>query len=153
MAKQKTNPTDVDVGAFLDNVADDQQRADSFVLLKMMQDITGLKPRMWGPTMVGFGEYHYKYASGHEGDCFQVGFAPRKGQISLYFMPGVGRFAAGLKTLGKHKTGKACLYIKRLADIDLTVLRGMLEKSYTEMKEPAQQKKRPEAAMNKRPKK
>ena len=128
MSEQKTKPTDESVIAYLEAVPDAQKRADSFVLLKMMQEIMGEPPRMWGPSMIGFGEYHYKYASGHEGDSFQIGFSPRKGAISLYFTCDLeGEFAEPLKSLGKFKTGKGCLYVKRLADIDLAVLRSMLE--------------------------
>jgi len=128
MSEQKTKPTDESVIAYLEAVPDAQKRADSFVLLKMMQEIMGEPPRMWGPSMIGFGEYHYKYASGHEGDCFVTGFSPRKGAISLYFTCDIeGEFAEPLKSLGKFKTGKGCLYVKRLADIDLAVLRSMIE--------------------------
>ena len=127
MAEQKTKPTAVSVESFLNKVADVQQRADSFQLLELMKDITGEKPRMWGPTMVGFGTYHYVYATGHEGDCFRTGFSPRKGSFSLYVSCGLHQFARLLKKLGKHKAGKGCLYVKRLADIDLKVLRELIE--------------------------
>ena len=128
MYEQKTKPTDQSVNAYLEAVPDAQKRADSFVLLRMMQEIMGEPPRMWGPSMIGFGEYHYKYASGHQGDCFVAGFSPRKGAISLYFTCDIeGEFAEPLKSLGEFKTGKGCLYVKRLADIDLAVLRSMIE--------------------------
>jgi uncharacterized protein YdhG (YjbR/CyaY superfamily) len=91
--------------------------------------------------MIGFGAYHYKYDSGHEGDCFLMGFAPRKGSLSLYFMPGLHRFAASLKKLGKYKTGKACLYIKKLADVDLEVLRDMMERSFAMIKEHVEERR------------
>lgn len=127
MAESKTKPTAASVDAFLKGVADAKQRADSFRLLEIMQEITGQPPKMWGPTMVGFGDYHYVYASGHEGDTFLTGFSPRKGALTLYFMAGLEeRFAAQLPKLGKAKASKGCLYIKRLADVDLDVLREMI---------------------------
>jgi hypothetical protein len=127
MAEQKTKPTAVSVEGFLNKVADAQQREDSFHLLKLMKDITGVEPKMWGPTMVGFGDYHYVYASGHEGDCFLTGFSPRKDSLSLYVTCDSAKFAPLMKKLGKYKAGKACLYVKRLSDIDLDVLRELIE--------------------------
>jgi hypothetical protein len=128
MAERKTKPTDVSVDTFLNGVADAQQREDSFRVLEIMKEITGKPPKMWGPTMVGFGDYHYIYASGHEGDTLLTGFSPRKGALTLYFMAGLDeRFAAQLKKLGKVKTSKGCLYIKKLADVDLAVLREMIQ--------------------------
>lgn len=135
MAEQKTKKTNASVQEFLNKVADVQQREDAFAILKMMQTISGHKPKMWGPSIVGFGEYHYKYESGHEGDCCQIGFSPRKGNLALYFMPGLACFEAHLKKLGKHKTGKSCLYIKRLADVDEAVLREMIEVGFSKMVE------------------
>jgi hypothetical protein len=132
-AEQKTKPTKVSVEGFLKKVADPQQRKDSFIILKMMKEITGLKPKMWGPTMIGFGDYHYKYASGHEGDCFITGFSPRKGAFSLYIMPGCGRFPDLLKKLGKFKTGVSCLYINKLADVDVSVLRQLIQAGFDSM--------------------
>lgn len=128
MAETKTKPTAKSVEAFLDAVPDAEKRADSQTLLELMQDITGEKPRMWGPTMVGFGEYHYVYDSGHEGDMFLTGFSPRKAALTIYFMAGLDeRFSAQIKKLGRCKVSKGCLYIKKLADVDLKVLRGMIE--------------------------
>jgi hypothetical protein len=127
VAEQKTKPTDVSVDSFLNGVADAQQREDACKLLEIMKEITGEAPRMWGPSMVGFGAYHYVYASGHEGDTFLTGFAPRKGALTLYFMAGLEeRFAKLLQKLGKFKNGKGCLYIKKLADVDLAVLRELI---------------------------
>src|SRR5437016_9644740 len=132
MAEPKTKPTEVSVDSFLNGVADAQQRADALRVLEIMKEVTGKPPRMWGPTMVGFGEYHYVYASGHEGDTFLTGFSPRKGALTLYFMAGLEeRFAAQLKKLGKVKTSKGCLYIKKLADVDLAVLREMIQANVT----------------------
>ena len=152
MAEQKTKPTKVSVDGFLNKLADAGQREDAFTILKMMRKITGLEPKMWGPSIVGFGEYHYKYESGHEGDCALIGFSPRKGQMSLYFLPGLVRFEKYLEKLGKHKTGKACLYIKKLADVDLDVLREMMEIAFAQMGEPAQQYKRAEPVKKSRKK-
>jgi len=117
MAKPKTKATEVNVDLFLNGVADVQQRADAFQLLEIMKEIAGQQPKMWGPTIVGFGEYHYVYDSGHEGDTCLAGFSPRKSATVLYFNAGLEeRFAAQLPKLGKFKASKACLYIKRLAD-------------------------------------
>ena len=151
MAEQKTKPTTVSVESFLKKVADEQQREDAFAILALMKDLTGLEPKMWGPSIVGFGEYHYKYASGHEGDCCLIGFSPRKGNLSLYFIPGLERFEAQLKKLGKYKTGKACLYIKKLADVDCAVLREMIQAGFAMMSQKAQQNER--AAPAKKPRK
>ena len=133
MAELKTKPTAVSVDDFLAKVENDTQRADSRVIIDMMQKISGHPPVMWGPSIIGFGQYHYKYASGHEGDCCRIGFSPRKGQMSLYFMPGVCKFHRYLSKLGKHKMGVGCLYIKRLTDVDVKVLCEMIEAAYAEM--------------------
>jgi hypothetical protein len=134
MAEAQTKPTEASVEAFLKAVDDEQQRADSFTILQMMQEITGQQPRMWGPSMVGFGDFNYEYASGHKGVCFRTGFAPRKGNLTLYFSSGLEeRFAKELKRLGKHKASKACLHIKRLADVDLAVLRQMIEQNLADV--------------------
>ena len=134
MAELKTKATEVSVDSFLNGVADAQRRADAFTLVKIMKDITGMPPKMWGPTMVGFGEYHYVYASGHEGDIFLTGFSPRKSALTLYFMACLEqRFGAQLKKLGKVKASKACLYIKKLADVDLAVLREMIQASVAQL--------------------
>jgi hypothetical protein len=134
MAKPKTQPTEASVDSFLNGVADVQQRADALQLLAIMKEITGQPAKMWGPTMIGFGQYHYVYASGHEGDTFCTGFSPRKGALTVYFMPGLEeRFAAQLEKLGKFKTGKGCLYIKKLEDIDLAVLREMIQTTVAQL--------------------
>ena len=129
MADQKTKPTAVSVEAFLDRIADETRRADCKTLVKVMKRVTGAKPVMWGPSIVGFGSYHYKYASGHEGDACLVGFAPRKSEISLYIMSGFAGREALLEKLGKHKAAKACLYVKKLADVDLAVLEELVRRS------------------------
>ncbi len=112
--------------AFLDLVVDETKRKDSYVLLELMEKITGSGPKMWGPSIVGFGSYHYKYASGHEGDAPLVGFSPRKQNISLYLMPGFEGQETLLQELGKHKTGKGCLYINKLEDVSLPVLEKLI---------------------------
>lgn len=134
MAENKTKPTGVDVVEFLNNVPDERKRQDAFVVLEMMRDITGEEPKMWGPTMVGFGSYHYKYASGREGDYFITGFSPRKQNLTLYIMAGFEQYDELMAKLGKYTTGSSCLYIKRLSDVDQTVLRELVAKSVEHMK-------------------
>jgi hypothetical protein len=132
MAELKTKKTAVSVDSFLKAIADDRQRVDALELSKMMADLTGQPARMWGPSMVGFGENHYVYDSGHEGDIFLAGFSPRKGALVLYFNAGLQeRFATEFKKLGKRKASKGCLYIKRLSDVDGTVLRKMIKDNVT----------------------
>lgn len=133
MAQNKTAPTDGSVQAFLQTV-DEKRRADCDALLALMQDVTGEPPVMWGASMIGFGSYHYTYASGREGDSFVVGFAPRKQNLVLYIMAGFEQYDALLARLGKHTTGKACLYIKRLADVDQAVLRELVSQSVAYMR-------------------
>ncbi len=128
MAENKTKPTTLSVPAFLDACAD-ERRADAKALAKLMQKVTGDKPTMWGPSIVGFGSYHYTYASGREGDAPIVGFSPRKAANVLYGAIGFGGAEGLLAKLGKHTTGKGCLYIKKLADVDVTVLETLLEKA------------------------
>jgi len=129
MPENKTQPTHLSVQSFLDACADDQQRADAKALAKLMQKVTGQKPTMWGPSIVGFGSCHYKYESGREGDMPLVGFSPRKAANVLYGAIGFTGADAVLAKLGKHSTGKGCLYIKRLADVDGKVLETLLEKA------------------------
>ena len=118
----KTKATPVGVDEFIDTVADESKRADAKKIAAMMERVSGCEPKMWGPSIIGFGQYHYKYASGHEGDMARIGFSPRKGNIVLYIVDGFSGYTDLLAKLGKHKTGKSCLYIKRLADIDEAVL-------------------------------
>ncbi len=129
MAKLKTKPTTASVTDFLNAVDNDQRRADCFAVVRIMTQATGAKPKMWGPSIVGFGDYRFTNARGGSTDWFLIGFSPRKGDLTLYIMPGSARHAELLRTLGKHKTGKACVYIKRLADVDLDVLRRLVEDS------------------------
>ncbi len=131
----KTTPTGASVTAFLKQLGDDQQRADCRRLMKMMRAATGKPAKMWGPSIVGFGQYHYKYHSGREGDWMLVGFSPRSGKISVYVMPGFAEFGPQMAKLGKHKTGKSCLYIKKLADVDEQVLDEIVRKSVVWMRQ------------------
>ncbi|MGZ3871841.1 MAG: DUF1801 domain-containing protein [Mucilaginibacter sp.] len=126
MAELKTKPTATSVAAFLDKAADPKVRADCDVIISLMEKITGEKPKMWGPGIVGFGSYHYKYESGREGDMCITGFSPRKPAITLYVMAGAEGQAALLEKLGKYKVSKGCLYIKKLADVDLQVLENII---------------------------
>lgn len=134
MAEQKTKQTAASVEEFLDGLPDDSVRSDCRALVSMMRDATGAPARMWGPSIVGFGEYHYKYESGREGDFFLVGFSPRARQLSLYITAGFDRYDEIMQRLGKYKTGKSCLYVKRLADIDAAALRELIEESVAYMK-------------------
>lgn len=122
----KTKPTAVCVNDFIEAVADEKQRADARKIADMMERISGHQPKMWGPSIIGFGSYHYKYDSGREGDMCRIGFSPRKGNTVLYLTDGFERQGALMERLGKHKIGKSCLYIKRLSDIDETVLEQLV---------------------------
>ncbi len=135
MAELKTKPTDVSVASFLNGIEDTQRRAECKSLAKMMKKVTGAAPKMWGPSIVGFGKFHYKYASGHEGDICIAGFAPRKAALTVYIMPGFQPFKPLMQKLGKYKTGKGCLYIKRLTDVDTGVLEELVAESVRYMKE------------------
>jgi hypothetical protein len=125
----KTQKNDASVEAFINSVEDGRKRQDSKVILNMMKEITGDEPSMWGSSIVGFGSYTYRYADGKENAWFQTGFSPRKQNLTLYIMPGFDRYEELLSRLGKYKTGKSCLYIKRLVDVDLDVLSELVEES------------------------
>jgi len=129
MAENKTKPTTLSVASFIDTVADEGKRADAKSLVKIMQKATGEKPTMWGPSIIGFGSHHYKYETGREGNSPIVGFSPRKATIVLYGATGFADSEALLAKLGKHTTGKGCLYIKKLADVDAKVLTTLVTKS------------------------
>ena len=129
MAENKTKPTKASVQAFLQGIEDPVKRNDSKALVKLMTEITGAEPVLWGDAIVGFGNYRYKYASGREGDWFQVGFSPRKQRLSIYVMGYLEHYPEILKDLGKHTHGKGCLYVNKLEDIDLEVLRSLIETS------------------------
>ncbi|MCI5044735.1 MAG: DUF1801 domain-containing protein [Aquisalinus sp.] len=126
----KTVATDADVIAFLEAVEPEKRKRDSFRALEMLKRVTGHDPKMWGPSLVGFDEYHYKYESGREGDFLAIGFAPRKANMVFYLMPGYQDFGPQLERLGKHKLGKACLYITDLDKVDMAVLEEMCVTAY-----------------------
>lgn len=129
MAELKTKVNDASVSTFLNNIEDEEKRADSFEILKIMKQVTRKEPKMWGASIIGFGDIHYKYESGREGDWFITGFSPRKQNLTLYVMGSYNPHAELLKKLGKHKTGVGCLYIKKLKDVDAKVLKELIEKS------------------------
>lgn len=133
MAELKTKRNDASVEVFLDGIADEAKRRDSYAILAMMQEVTGVEAKMWGDSIVGFGSYHYKYASGREADWPLVGFSPRKQNLTLYIMSGFEQYDELLQRLGKHSTGKACLYVKRLADVDPAVLQELVKLSVEHM--------------------
>lgn len=135
MAELKTKRNQGDVKAFLNSITDEKKRQDSFTILELMKKVTSLEPEMWGDSIVGFGNYHYKYASGREGDWFLVGFSPRKQNLTLYIMSGFDEYDQLLEKLGKHSTGKSCLYIKKVEDINIDVLRELVKQSVKHMKE------------------
>jgi len=126
MAGNKTKITSQDVDAFIASVPHPTRRADAVVLDRLFRDITGWQPRMWGPTIIGYGQYHYTYESGRSGDFLATGFSPRTASLSIYIMPGYAEFGPILARLGKHKMGKSCLYINKLADIDTAVLQDLI---------------------------
>ena len=129
MAELKTKANEGDVEAFLNGIGNEKRRADCFTVLELMKRVTEAEPKMWDAGIVGFGSYRYKYASGREGDWFVAGFSPRKANLTLYIMSGFTRYGELLATLGKHKTGKSCLYVNKLADVNLDVLEEMIESS------------------------
>ena len=133
MSDPKTRPTDQDVEQFLESIADVQRREDSRAIVAIMSDVTGAAPRMWGDSIVGFGSYHYRYASGREGDWLLTGFSPRKQNLTLYLSYGFEQHGELLERIGKHKVGKACLYLKRLGDVDLAALRELIRRSVEEV--------------------
>lgn len=122
----KTVPTEVSVAKFLDTVEPDDKRADAKVLDALFREVTGFEPVMWGPSVVGYGRYHYVYKTGREGDSLATGFSPRAREFSIYIMPGYADFGPILGRLGKHRIGKSCLYVRRLPDIDLEVLKDLI---------------------------
>ena len=136
MAKNKTTVTEIDVFDFINSyVENEQKKSDSLELIKLMGKWTGFKPRMWGPTIIGFGSYHYQYASGHEGDAPILGFSPRKAQFSFYIYSKTEKSDALLKKFGKFKMGKACIYVKKLADIDISILEQLCKETIAYLNE------------------
>lgn len=129
MYELKTKETDNSVIEFIEQVESPKKREDAYRLLDIFTETTGFEAKMWGPSIIGFGFYHYKYESGHEGDAPLVGFSPRKAKISLYFAPGEQKREELLKQFGKHTTGKACVYVNKVADIDVDVLKALIKES------------------------
>ena len=134
MADNKTQPTKVSVTEFIKAIDDPQKRADARKVAAMMRKATGKRAKMWGASIVGYGTYHYKYASGREGDFMVAGFSPRKQALTVYIMAGFSKYGALMKKLGKYKTGKSCLYIKRLSDVDEAVLQKLIDESVKYMR-------------------
>lgn len=134
MAELKTRKNNASVSVFLNSIEDAQKRADAKKVAAMMRKATASNPKMWGTSIVGYGSYHHKYASGREGDWMLIGFSPRKQNLTLYIMAGFSQFDALLVKLGKYKTGKSCLYVKQLADIDLKVLESLIIRSIKYMR-------------------
>ena len=132
MAENKTKPTVASVTAFLNKVQDAQRRSDCYAILKMMQAVSKKEPVMWGSSIIGFGTFHYVYESGREGDTVVIGFSPRKESISIYMMYSLDKVKDELVRLGKYKTGKGCLYIKSLSDVDTAALKRVLAKGFKE---------------------
>ena len=135
MAELKTKRNDAGVTEFLNGVEQPAKRKDCRELVKLMRELTGKQPKMWGTSIVGFGSYHYEYASGHEGDSFITGFSPRARNLTIYVMPGFGRYGPLMKRLGKFKTGKSCLYVKSLDDVDREMLREIVARSIEYMED------------------
>ncbi len=129
MAELKTQKNDASVDSFIESIADETKREDARKLVELMGTITKQEPAMWGSSIIGFGSYDYQYESGREGTWFQVGFSPRKQQLTLYLMDGFSDYDRLLGELGKHSTGKSCLYIKKLADVDMSVLTKLIRES------------------------
>ena len=134
MAELKTKQTDASVKDFLNQISDEERREDCFAVAKIMQEITGEKPKMWGPSIVGFGSYHYKYASGREGDWPVTGFSPRKKDLTVYMMMGFAKHTEMMEKLGKYSHAQSCLYIKRLSDIHIPTLKKLIKTSVKELK-------------------
>lgn len=134
MAEPKNKASGASVADFLKGIGDAGRRADCKAIAAMMRKATGKRARVWGKSMVGFGRYHYEYASGREGDWFECGFSPRAQNLTIYIMPGFGAYDDLMKRLGKHRTGKSCLYIKRLSDVDVGVLQRLIDESVQEIR-------------------
>ncbi len=135
MAELKTQKNDSSVEAFIDSISDERKRNDSRQLLELMSSVTKTEPAMWGGSIVGFGSYDYKYESGREGTWFRVGFSPRKQNLTLYLMDGFEKYEDLLSQLGKHSTGKSCLYVKKLDDVDSKVLKQLIKQSFNAAKQ------------------
>ncbi len=135
MADRKTRQTDASVRDFLDGVMPERRRIEGLAVLEMMRRVTGEEPKMWGPSIIGFGQYHYRYDSGREGDSLMTGFSPRKQALTIYIMPGFDNYADLMGKLGKYKTSRSCLYIKKLDDVDTDILETLVGSAHAWMKE------------------
>ena len=135
MSEAKTKPTQRSVDSFIATVEDDKVREDCYTIINLMEKVTGEKPKMWGSAIVGFGKYTYKYESGRSGEICMTGFSPRKANITLYVLAGFPEQAELLQDLGKHKSGKGCLYIKKLDDVNINILKSLIKESITFLKE------------------
>jgi len=133
MAELKTKQNEQSVEKFLNSITDKSTREDCLTILRLMKQATKAEPKMWGTSIIGFGTYHYKYESGRAGDWFLTGFSPRKQNVTLYIMPGFARYAELMQKLGKYKTGKSCLYVKKLGDVDMAVLKQLVKESVEHM--------------------
>jgi len=134
MAELKTRPTRASVKAFLDAIEDEDRRRECRVVMRILRQATGATPRMWGPTIVGYGTYHYRYASGREGDWFLTGFSPRARDLTVYIMTGLEEHGDLMRRLGRYRTGRSCLYLKKLADVDLEILAALVRRSVTKLR-------------------
>ena len=133
-AKNKTTANKLSLSTFLNGIEDNQKRKDAKAIAKLMKEVTGENPVMWGKSIVGYGQYHYIYDSGREGDFLIIGFSPRKASLTIYIMPGYQNYGDLMKTLGPHKLGKSCLYIRKLENIHLPTLKKLIKRGYTDMK-------------------
>ncbi|QNL19262.1 DUF1801 domain-containing protein [Hyphobacterium sp. CCMP332] len=133
MSENKTKPTEVSPAEFIASVEPERRRTEGRILLDLFAKTTGWTPRMWGPSIIGYGEYHYKYDSGREGDFMATGFSPRKAKLSVYILPGYQDYGSILARLGKHSLGKSCLYLNKLGDIDLDVLAELITAGITDL--------------------
>lgn len=131
----KTQPTSTSIAEFIESLKDERRQSECNQLVELMREESGQEPVLWGPAIIGFGQYHYRYESGREGDFMRVGFSPRKQNLSIYIIPGFKPYQAVLERLGKHKLGKSCLYIKRLEDVDISALRELVRQSLVDMNE------------------
>lgn len=134
MTELKTQVNDADVMEFLHQIEDEAKQKDALRVLEMMKEITGEPAKMWGKSIVGFGTYHYKYASGREGDWMATAFSPRKANLTIYIMPGFEKYPELMEKLGKYKTGRSCLYLKKLEDVDEKILRKLIKKGYEDIR-------------------
>lgn len=144
MAELKTKQNDSDINGFLNGIDNEERRNECFKLLELFEQWTSETPKMWGPSIIGYGSYHYQYDSGREGDWFLTGFSPRKQNLTIYITAGFSEYDDIMKDLGKYKTGSSCLYVKKMGDIDIDKLKVLVEKSVAYMKKRYTQKQTPD---------